>query len=395
MPITKVSQDLIYSWWGHIISSVEPSSGEIIFAGVKDDGDPRIFRRDTGEDYATPPQNHILYTPAPEADDHNSVSHLAREGKDLIVFWQRHGQSDQLNYWKAPEGTFNFGSKQVIYFPGMVTYCELLDYEDTIYALCRIDADHWYFVKSTDWGDTWGEPVHFFDGSAEGGQMYCLAVPKEDDPTIVQLCFYGHPTSSPWRDVVYGEIDLATGDIDKFSGNVANMDGANLPLIETSLDVAFTPDPLVAGQRVRLLDVAKKQGKNVIALARWNNVTTQAQYYFYIQDPTAGTWSTVSLISSGGTFNDGGGRKYVGGMAFDRSGLNKVYISYKDPTWRIKKYQFDANFALGTNITLQSNADYPLVRPYAIRGQEACLWQELRTYTDFTNYLSHMWLYEF
>ena len=381
----KISQNLAYSWWVHNVATVEDGTDNILFGGVKSDGSPRVFRREPGEDYTTI-DNYTLYT-APEADDHNAPSLISKAGKPLLAFWQRHGMSTTLNYWSAPEGTFTFGAKKTITFPLNVTYCQSLVWDDNIYIFLRAGSEQWYYVRSTDWGMSWSTPVVFFSGVAETGQMYCRF--KQHD-NIAQFAIYGHPSTSPWRDIVYGEINLDNGDIMSNEEVVANLDGTSLPLTPSMLEVVCTPSA-APGEKVRLLDVTRTSiGTPTILFARWNDANPIPVYYitqrgFYEPE----IWDEKRLMSAGGVFDDGSNRKYVYGAAF---GTDTLYVALKDTcgTYKIKQFAIDAWGGLYDERLIQSNSTYPLARPYVVGDN--VIWQELREYTDYRNYLIHLWI---
>lgn len=394
MPKKLLSNHLAYSWWTNPVAIKEAGTNNILYTGIKDDGDPRIFRLKPTDPDNNPSaiQNHILFE-APELDDHNSPSIATSQGRDLIVFWQRHGASSQINYWKAPEGTFNFGAKQVIYFPGTVTYSQIAHYQNTIYVFTRVDAYFWYFVKSTDWGNTWSTPVKLFDGVAFGGQHYMLIKPFPSDPTKYQMVFYGHPTSSTWRDVTYGEFDITNGNITSPNGFTANLSGTNLPIVNSSLSIAWTPP--AGDYKIRLFDVGIKHGKPVILGGRFNSVDLNATYRFIHLD-SGNTWVETPLIRSNGAFDNGLGRMYAYGGCFDNNNSNKVYLAYKyngANHYQLDQYSVDASFGIHSQIVIQ-NDNLQLVRPYGVYNDTAMIFQELYYYNSYTNFDIKLWLYK-
>lgn len=382
----RLSNNLAYSWWVHKIAVREAGTDNLLYGGVKSDGDPRIFRWQPGDTEPADIENHILYD-AQEADDHNGISILSQENKDLLVFWQRHGKSQFINYWRAPEGTFNFGTKKTITFPNNVTYCQQLVDGDKIILICRVGSSGWQYVISEDWGATWSEPAPFFDGSAFGGQIYVNTMAFENDPTKFHITAYGHPTSSPLRDVCYFEFDIVTGDFTAGGNVVANLySSSNMPLTPGAGELVWTPNPNVAGEKVRMLDVGDKYGNPAVLLAKWNDNTQIPQYYVAWRDN--GVWKNFKYQSSGGVFDDGGGRKYTYGMCFDRNNENKLYmIAKEDGTrYRIKRYDVAADFTI-SNEAILGDTTTQLARPYAPHGREGVIYQVLETYNGFTDYL--------
>jgi hypothetical protein len=394
MAIKKVSQNLIWSWWIQPLAQIEPSTDAVIFSGVTSNGSPRVFRQHEGEDYTSVEYHHLF--DGIEADDHNAPSTLVASGKDVISFWARHGLSSTLNYWKAPEGTFNFGTKKTITFPAGVTYNQSITHGDTIYTFVRIGGSQWYYIKSDDWGDTWTTPAMFFDGSSIGGQHYCLFQSYDNDPTKYHVVVYGHPTSSTWRQAIHGTIDVTTGEISNFSGSVANLDGTNLPITHGSLDVAYSPpSPNTRGERIRLFDVANKHGKNALLYGKWNDETSIPQYYVAVEDPSTGEWTEKKYFTSGGVFDTGVGRQYTYGMSFDRNDDSFIYIAHKDKNeYRLERWRLTEDYGLYDKYIIQTNSTYPLARPIPVRGKDAVIWQELRKYNGFTDYTSHVWIEE-
>lgn len=381
----RLSNDLAYSWWVHRIAVKETGTNNLLYGGVKSNGDPRVFRWKLGNTEPTQIQNKVLYD-AEEADDHNGISILSQVGKDLLVFWQRHGASPYINYWRAPEGTFDFGAKKRITFPANVTYAQQMTVGDKIILICRVGSSGWHYVVSEDWGLTWGAPQPFFDGSAFGGQIYVNTIPLENDPTKFHVTAYGHPTSSPLRDMVYFEFDILSGDITASGEVVANLyDPEFTALVPGDGELVWTPNVEVAGERVRMLDVGDKHGNPAVLFAKWNDATQTPQYYVAWRNE--GVWENFKYQSSGGVFNDGGGRKYTYGMCFDRNNENKLYMCAKEGnTYKLKRYTVAADFTLSGETLLSDSTQYQLARPYAPFGREGVVYQVIISYPSFTNY---------
>lgn len=376
---TKVSQNAIYSWWTHPI--VQRRGSDTYFTGINDVGNQRLFKNDS-----------LLFEQLRQVadDDHNAPAVLAQEDKDTLVFSTRHHNDGIVKFWRDTDGDMNFVAQPDLTYTNDCTYVQLLTHGDTIILLTRSPINRWVYRVSTDWGATWGSAKAFIECSINNN-FYLVCTESPTTPGFYHMALAQHPGGS-LKKIYYGSIDLTTGDVmngaalnNLYSwtgGALAESDFSNVGVIQSD------------SQSVRLLDVGEQHGKAVIYYAKWTNSGTPKYYRAYYDSG----WQRADLSIVAPAFAYAGGANYVGGISVDKSGLNKIYMSLKGgeagtgSTWSINEYPVNSNFTLGTRSILETNADYPLVRPYATPGHDSVLYQELRTYTGYTNYVA--WLYQ-
>jgi len=386
MDIIKGSQNLAYSWWVHPRVCVEAGTGNILYGGVMTDGRPRIFRKEPADLSYSTVENKILLDPG-DADDHNSVAIHSVAGKPLVAFWQRHGVSPYLNWWVAPEGTFNFGAKKRVTFPAGVTYCQVFHIEGDR-SIVFVRADGWYFITTDDHFQTVSAPVKFIEGST--GRIYLHLQRSTANPDVLIFAGAQNPASNTGHYIVTGDINLVTGDVGDGSGGVAgNMwSEVNLPLTQTDL---FDIQPLVnSAERVRLLDIFEVHGETVIEYAKWGGGLVSQ--YFQAHLPTPGSAVKQPLgIMTGDEFGPTAPRHYIAGTAIDRTNCDALYVAREAAgVSYLEKYPINTDFTLGVPELIQSNADYRLVRPAPFDG--GVMWQELRRYNSYVDYSIHVWI---
>lgn len=383
MPV-KVSQKLCYSWWTHPEAVLEAGGDRALFGGVMPDGRPRIFRLAPGDDYTTV-ENHILLSPAPEADDHNSVSILSVEGKPLVAFWQRHGKSVYLNWWRAPEGTLDFAAKQRVAFPAKVSYCQVF-HIDGDRSIAFVRADGWYFITTDDHFATVSTPVKLIEGST--GRIYINVQPSTTVPDLYHFVGAQNPASSTPHYLAYGTMNLDTGDVTDGTSVVGNLwTGAGLPLDQTDLfDIAPLDGP---DERVRLLDVYEIHGEPVIEYAKWGGGVTSQHFHAHIDGPGSAVKVQLGVLT-GAEFGPTAPRHYIGGAVVDREGAGLYIAREAAGTSYLERYEVLTDFTLGAPTLVQSNPTYRLVRPVSFVG--GVMWQELRKYTNYLDFESHIWI---
>lgn len=373
----KISSNGVYSWWNHNIAQGD------YYTAINNQGIQRVFLNDNSNYFDLADIG---------ADDHNAPSILSRTGHPTIVFYPSHGTRTTLPYRIAPEGTIAFGSERLITFPYRVSYSQILDYGDTLVVFTRSGAGKWQYVISQDDGETWTTPQMFID-TLDTGRHYELFTESESTPGLYHFAIAQNPGNALPHYINYGTLDLRDGTVNSFFSNRGNIyTPAGLPLQKEELDEI---NPIQNNdQKVRLLDVGEKYGVPVIYYAKWGGGTT-SQYYKAIQN-TDGTWARSKLnILTGKEISPPHPRHYIGGVSLDRNGNNILYVSSEsNGTWTIKKYDLDTNLNQINPVTLASST-YPLARPYSVKGEDAVIYQELRKYNSFKDYLAYVWKWSF
>lgn len=319
---------------------------------------------------------------APELDDHNAPAILARPNKARHAFYTRHAKSYTVNHAKATSG-ISFVDQGNISHPdteGFVSYVRAVDYNDNIAIFSRCGGKTWRFRVSTDWGENWAGSKRLLHMDNTTGQKYMILSPSST-AGVYHLAAYGHPVSSDWRGMVYGTVNVNTGDVSNTSGVIANLDGTNLPLDEDSFDDIV---PTTGTEVARLFDVGEAHGKPVILYAKWDDANSVAAAYYYAYRDS-GTWYHVATgVACGAMFQSG--PRYYAGMSINKNGANKLAIAREaSGTSYVDVYPINSDMTLGSATTVDSNASYKLVRPYFVEDSDDLVWQELRDYTSFSS----------
>ncbi len=356
------------------------------FSGVIDtNGDWRVYRSDVNGTVTY----QKLYD-ATEQDDHNAPALAIQPGKDMIAFFARHGQSAYLNYCTSPLGALNFGAKSSLTFSrGSTTYCQPIFKGNDLYVFVRNSSEYWSFKHSPDWAATWdsGETDFIYGGT--GNKIYIVLKQDESNTDLYHCAAYGHPSESSLRDIWYCTLNISTGDIaTPAQGTIANMDGTNLPLNITSLDTAWLH---TGTYQSRLHDVAIKQGKPCILRAQWSDGSPIPLYKMTYLN--SGTWNHVTVETSGGEFFNSG-RKYVGGMSFDKAGQNRFYLSKKDTAdnniWKVRTWLINSDMTVTYSSTRDTSSQI-LARPIPVQNGNGVVYCQFSDYTSFTNFNAAMW----
>lgn len=377
---TKVSGNAIYSWWTHPI--VQRRGSDTWFTGISDVGNQRLFKNDS-----------TMFEQLRQVsdDDHNAPAVLAQEDKDTLVFATKHNADGVIKLWRDTDGDMNFVAQSDIVYANNCTYVQLLTYGDTIVLLTRSPVRRWVFRVSTDWGATWSAATPFIECSIDDN-FYLTCTESPTTPGFYHMALAQHPTGS-LKKIYYGNIDLTTGDVSNGTAlnNLYSWTGGALSESVFS-DVGVIQNN---NQCVRLLDVGQQHGKAVIYYAKWQNTGATPNYYQAYHNGSAWVRTDLSLVAP--IFAYSGAANYVGGISMDKDDNDKIYVSLKGgpsgsgSTWTINEYPVNSDFTLGTRETLATNTEYPLVRPYATPAHDSVLYQELRTYTGYTNYMAWLW----
>lgn len=385
----KLTENCGYSWWSHPVALTKKNTNKILFGGVLDSGNPRAFSKKAWDTTVYDVSREDLMQGF-EPDDHNSVVTISQNNRDLM-FWSRHGKDNKV-YMFERNANGVLSSLGGIDYPSTVTYVQVLEHGNRLLLLNRVSSNKWYYCVSDDAGESWGTPQVFFEDSTlqESEQVYATTAPTNVDG-IYAMAIYGHPTSSAWREVVYTTLDV--GALTVQDTNNQSYDVTLNPINKNTLEVAYTPDSNKAGEKVRLLDVSKKHGHDIILLAKWNDNTQTPQYYIYYKDTlTSGSWQSYKICSSGGVFDDGGGRKYTYGMCLDRDYRNPLkqdhhlYLIHKTgSSYYLKRYTLEPDMSLTDEKTLDTST-VTLARPYAPINADGVIYQVLNKYNNYTDY---------
>lgn len=376
--LTKLSGNGGYSWWTRPVFFRYVT--DMYFTAITNAKIWRAFKNS----YLT---NQDLDT-SPEADDHNAPSIIVRTGKAKLAFFTRHGASAVVNMARATSSGLSFVDAGNLTHPGMATYTQITDSGDRVAVFSRVGPSSWRFFHSTNWGGTWSTSRELMNLGAYTGQMYLLIAPT-GTAGIYNITAYGHPVSSDFRGLVFGQLDMATGDISTSAGVIANLDGTNLPLAITDLDDLA---PATGDEVVRMFDSGTLNGHPAVAYAKWVD-PLEAAYWFAWRDES-GTWTHVDLgVAAGASFYPTSW--YFGGMALDKgaNGLSRIVLAREEAgTWFVETRSVVSDMTVGTPSVVASDGAKPLVRPLIVEDGSAIIYQRLVTYTDYSHYLMEYWM---
>lgn len=330
-------------------------------------------------------------------DDHNIPAFYVSASKPPLVAYHAHNGT---NYVSTKLGTVNedwssLGSEVQVPYSGTASYAQIFrdGSTDNLVMFSRIDSDFWEVATSDDYGATWATSVVAFDfGGANKG--YLSTVRRADN--VLNVCLYGHPTSSSLNNLYYAEIDLATGDITTLDGGgaVGNiLTGVGLPVtVDTTLTKIYEP---ASGSSIRLNGVSATSPHGEISISEWTT-DDDARYKLLRWDGSA--YVVNDMVATGVVFGYLEPVHYHGGTAFPNpvsaSGEIVIYISREeDGTWYLERWK---SLDAGANwevYEVESSTAYMLVRP--VCPVDAGMWDvaycRLTSYgAGFSNFVSDM-----
>lgn len=365
----EVSGNTIWSWWTSPTAAVSGST--LHFTGVDSEGRQQALSHDGVALDATD------LSTENEADDHNAPALSMIPGHPTLTFYT--GHPGTMRYRTAPASTIDFGAERTVPWGFDGTYAQVLRDRHRVIVLTRGPSNTWWSITSPDSGGTWAQPRLLFDG-ASIGQPYVLLRAFDGDPLRFHLAAYRNPAGSPENLIGYRTISFQ--DI---------WDGRGVGFAHSSLEVVWRP-PAGRGYRFRLLDIGDKNGRTLVYYARWNADTPTPQYYTAVRGPAG--WTSTKIISAGATLYDAP-NKYVGGITLDRRpGVARFYLAHRDENtgrWVLATYRVDGDGLPYLRVVLDTGT-LPLARPVSVG--DGVLYQQIVTYTGFTNYRARAWYIE-
>lgn len=375
---TKISGNGGYSWWARPIAVL--GSTNFYFGAIANNDKRRVFQNSSST-YAD------LETMASH-DDHNAPSVLVRSGKDKLVFGTSHGATQDVKIWRATGGLSTFTSDGSFSHPDYnITYVQACDYADKIAVFSRSEDYDWRFRRTTNWGSSWGDSrrlLHFVNYT---GQKYMITSETSPGSGIYHIAAYGHPTGSDWRGMVYGRLNMNSGNVANASGTIANLDGTNLPLTESSLDDIV---PTTGTEVARLFDVGTLHGNPAILYAKWDDTNSVPAGYWLAYRDSSLVWHHVDLnILAGAYFWSPS--KYLSGMSVSKNDVNQIATAREDNgTWYIETHDINSSYAI-TSTTVIDSSDSMLVRPTYVERTNKLIYQKIIHYNDYSDYSLEYW----
>lgn len=391
-PIKARLDNAVYDWWAQPVSVNDRAYtwvGSIASAGTVRVA--KVNRAAGSYQWATLSAIGDIYH-----DEHNTPALAFEDTKPcLMAFYTQHGTDNIMRYRTINRTTLAVGPLKTLTFSTTITYAQIIRNGTRLMLLTRA-GDSWRYRTSDDFGTTWSAEKVLINATGYG-QVYSLLKPTPGDGDLNHLAFYGHPLTSSFRNVVYAQIHLQSGEVTlvngQLIGNINDPAGPNLR--PEQLQPAITPG---TGFKVRLLDVYTIRNRPAIAYAVWNAGANEAGPATYkvkmYQDNN--TWTTPPWsLAAGAPFGYDPAIHYLGGMAIGRD--NSVYTSREtNGTWIFEKWAWSETLGTFTLAhTIARDTTQKLARPYvpARDGVTAVTINRLQTYTSYTNYVSDILVY--
>ena len=87
--------------------------------------------------------------------------------------------------------------------------------------------------------------------------------------------------------------------------------------------------------------------------------------------------------------------RYYGGMSVDKNGNDRLFLARENEgTWHVEMLPIGEEMSIGDPVALASDSIYPLVRPYAVEGNDSVVWQRLISYPSYQDYSIQCWAVE-
>jgi len=386
-PIKATIDNAVYDWWAQ---PVAVNDGAYTWIGsIAKAGTVRVAKvnRAAGTyQWATLTSVGDIYH-----DEHNTPA-LAFEATEpnLIAFFTQHGADNIMRYRTISRTSLAVGPLKTLTFSATITYAQIIRNGTRLMILTRV-GESWRYRITDDFGSTWSDERVLINASGYG-QVYSLVKPASSDGDVNHLAFYGHPLGSTFRNVVYAQIHLQSGDVTLTNGQVIGSinDPPGPNLRPEQLQAAITPS---AGFKVRLLDIGTISNRPAIAYAIWNAAVAEdapATYKveMYQDDDTwkSAPWS----VAAGKPFGYNPAVHYLGGMAIGRD--NVIYSAREsDGTWTLEKWAWsESQGTIKLEDVIARDSTQKLARPYvpARDGETDLIIDRFETYSSYTNYTS-------
>jgi hypothetical protein len=391
-PIKARIDNAVYDWWAQPVSV---NDGAYTWIGtIATGGTVRVAKVSPAAgtyQWATLTSVGDIYH-----DEHNTPALAFEPTKPyLMAFYTQHGADNIMRYRTINRTTLAMGRTRTLTFSGNITYAEVIRNGTRLMVLTRVGTS-WRYRISENFGSLWSVERVLINASGYG-TLYSLVKPASNNGDLNHLAVYGHPMSSTFRNVVYAQIHLQSGDVTLANGQVIGSinDPAGPNLRPGQLQAAITPS---TGYKVRLLDVDAIRGRPAIAYAVWNAGAAEAgpatyKFKMYQDDNTwkSPPWS----LAAGHAFGYDPAIHYLGGMAIGRDNL--LYSSRESKgTWIFEKWAWSESagtFKLAKEIARDSTQK--LARPCVPAGAGATevIINRFEKYYSYTNYISDVLVY--
>ena len=247
-----------------------------------------------------------------EFDDHNnSVVVTLPDGRVGCIYAHGHetGPYIYIRTSKVVESIDEFSEPAIIKYDGTTTYIQYFFVAGKHYIFTRYKNGtyRWAYVCSEDF-EHWSEPRDFI--SATDTRYYIKLQSVTDNPDIIRITAYGHPTEGTDSNIRMGFINLADGYI--YDGDFkTRISALGESFVYTDLSVAI-PHP--EKQVQRLFDVARTPtAEYCVAFATFSPIVKYDSQYHIFKNGT-----TYDLCKGGEPFWLKS--VYLGGISFIDAG---------------------------------------------------------------------------
>lgn len=306
-------------------------------------------------------------------DEHNAPCHLVREGKPVLFFYAGHYE-DNIKYRKTVnnEDISAYEDEQTLIQEdgSNFTYVQVAEKDNNILLFTRKSPPyHWYFLRSTDYGETWNPLVKLFTSPDD----WLYAHYRQND-NIINVGFHSHPSESTIQDIYFCQINIDTGDITYPGGEVLGnlYDESTLPIDhQNTLKVYSAEDNEVT----RLWEVGKN---NELVFAKWTNMDN-AEYYYGEIDDNGNVSISDKLGDAGHSLeNEEDTNNYQRGYFAGITITDDSEIYFANNINNSNRYLYSCKRKNGTwecEIKCREK-DRKIMRPYAVRNSTEikCVW---------------------
>lgn len=234
-------------------------------------------------------------------DDHNNPSIILEAGKVPLVFAAQHDAEQGV--WlsrgtavhSAGASLPTFEAPTLIPMSGNTTYSQVITYGNKLYLFSRTNAaTRWSVAISTDWGATWAASQQLLSNAI---QFYGPFRRRGD---TIRFAASTHPVNggSSDQNIYYGEIDIPTGNVSAGGSVLGNLDGTNLPIAITALELAAAP---TSGYKTWVYDVGTTSNPEIVWCQFDNSNRAGTSTYRY-STKVNGSWVSNQIVAAGGVF---------------------------------------------------------------------------------------------
>lgn len=382
-----VYSDAINSWWSTPTKIYSPLRQRIYTGAVDTGGVQRVLAMDLRN------QQHKSYfinagaMPA-LTDDHNAPVFLIPDDKPPIVVYRPTSTSTKLlvRIGVRPHALDTLGEPIEIEWPLLASYPHILRQPGTNNVALLLLQDPpggfaaWHLIRSTDWGQTWGEPIELFR------KHY---VTHRQFGSVVHFMTSTHPGHTGNSEIKYFNVNLDTGEIRQRTGTLnpnnfwtvtdENKVGT-VPILDSQMDTVYSRANSLPKFQVRSFDVASDGS---VAFGPCDiNAPLDGVDYSVRKHITGNTWQTEFLVNSGRPFGYTQSL-YVGGMTFGANSTEIFLTREEDGVWYLERWLRGTGGNWYKDRVLQQGTTR-LARPQNPHFGEGSKWLTLGKYYEYS-----------